>query len=131
MPLEKEMLAELQKLVQVMTPKTPPPPPPPPKGMWNEFKAFLGKGGVLSLAVGFIMGTYIGTVVTALVRDIIMPIPGAFTPKGQWQTANATIAVGNGMTFFYGDFIAVVINFLIVAFAVFIIVRYATRMGIK
>ncbi len=131
MPYEEELLAEMKKLVALMTPKAPPPPPPPPKGLWNEFKAFLGKGGVLALAVGFIMGTYIGTVVTALVRDIIMPIPGAFTPKGNWQSANVTLTIGNGMTFFYGDFIAVIINFLIVALAIFLIVRYATKMGIK
>ncbi|MEM0118299.1 MAG: MscL family protein [Conexivisphaerales archaeon] len=123
-----DVISELKKLNEALAK---PPSPPPPKGLWNEFKAFLGKGGVLALAVGFIMGTYIGKVVSALVFDIIMPIPGALTPGGNWQNATFTVAIGNGMKFAVGDFVANVVNFLIVAVVVFFIVRYATKLGIK
>lgn len=124
----EQIIQELKKLNEALAK---PPPAPPPKGLWNEFKAFLGKGGVLALAVGFIMGTYIGKVVSALVFDIIMPIPGALTPHGNWQNATFYLPIGNGMNFAVGDFVANVINFLIVAVVVFFIVRYANRMGIK
>lgn len=74
--LEQEILDELKKIRELMSPK---PPPPPPKGIWQEFVDFIGKAGVLGLAVGFIMGTYIGKVVSSLVSDIIMPIPGTLS----------------------------------------------------
>jgi len=77
------------------------------------------------------MGTYVGKVVSALVFDIIMPIPGALTPGGNWQSATFVLPVGNGMKFALGDFFANVINFLIVAAVVFLIVKYAGKMGIK
>ncbi len=123
-----QVIQELKKINESLAK---PPAPPPPKGLWNEFKAFLGKGGVLALAVGFIMGTYVGKVVSALVFDIIMPIPGALTPGGNWQNATIVLQIGNGMKFAVGDFVANVINFLIVAAVVFLIVRYAAKIGIK
>lgn len=128
--IQRQILSELKKISEAVA-KPPAPPSPPPKGIWNEFKSFLGKGGVLALAVGFILGTYIGKVVSALVFDIIMPVPGALTPKGNWQNASITLNIGNGMTFAVGDFIANMINFLIIAFVVFLIVRYASKIGIK
>jgi large conductance mechanosensitive channel len=79
MPFGKEILDELKKITELMTLKHA---PPPPKGLWAEFTNFIGKAGVLGLAVGFIMGTYIGKVVSALVSDIIMPVPGAFIGNG-------------------------------------------------
>ena len=88
---------------------------------------FIGKAGVLGLAVGFIMGTYVGRVVSALVQDIIMPIPGALTPGGEWQKMVFTIPVGSGINFAIGDFISVIIDFSIVAVVVFLIARYAEK----
>ena len=79
MTTDDEILEELRKIREAVTPK---PPAPPPKGVWAEFTEFIGKAGVLGLAIGFIMGTYVGKVVSALVQDIIMPIPGAFVPGG-------------------------------------------------
>ncbi len=114
-----------------MTPKPPPPPPPPPKGLIAEFKDFIGKTGVLGLAIGFIMGTYIGKVVSALVGDIIMPIPGAFIPGGDWRKAVVSLPVGNGMNFAVGDFVGVVIDFLIIAFVIFLVARYARKIGLR
>ena len=114
-----------------MTPKPPPPPPPPPKGLIAEFKDFIGKTGVLGLAIGFIMGTYIGKVVSALVGDIIMPIPGAFIPGGDWRKAVVSLPVGNGMNLAVGDFVGVVIDFLIIAFVIFLVARYARKIGLR
>jgi len=131
MGLEQEILEELRKIREAVTPKPAPPPPPPPKGLWAEFMDFIGKTGVLGLAVGFIMGLYIGKVVSALVSDIIMPIPGALTPGGDWRKAVITAPIANGMNFAVGDFVGVIIDFIIVAFVVFLIVKYARRMGMK
>ena len=101
------------------------------KGSGPEFIDFIGKAGVLGLAVGFIMGTYIGTVVSALVQDIIMPVPGALIPGGDWRKAMFSVPVGNGMNFAIGDFVGVIINFLIVACVVFLIAKYAKNIGLK
>ena len=128
MAADSQMLEELRKIREAVTPK---PAPPPPKGIWAEFKDFLGKAGVLGLAIGFIMGTYIGKVVSALVQDLIMPIPGALIPGGDWRKAVATIPVGNGMNFAIGDFVGVIIDFLIVAAVIFAIAKYAGKMGLK
>jgi len=128
MAVENQMLEELRKIREAVTPKLA---PPPPRGFWAEFKDFLGKAGVLGLAVGFIMGLYIGKVVSALVTDIIMPIPGAFIPGGDWRKAVVSIPVGSGMNFAVGDFVGVIVDFLIVAAVVFLIAKYARRMGLK
>ena len=128
--MDDEILEELKKIREALTPK-PAPPAPAPKGMVAEFKEFIGKAGVLGLAIGFIMGTVIGRVVSALVQDIIMPIPGAFLPGGDWKTAIVSIPVGNGMNFGVGDFVAVIIDFIIIVFVVFMIVKFAKRAGLK
>lgn len=128
MSVDDQILEELKKIREAVEPK---PAPPPPKGLWAEFLDFIGKGGVLGLAVGFIMGTYIGKVVSALVQDIIMPVPGALIPGGNWQKANVTLPVGAGMNFAVGDFVGVIIDFLIVAGVVFLIAKYAGKMGLK
>ena len=126
MAADNQMLEELRKIREALTPK---PAPSPPKGLWAEFKDFLGKAGVLGLAIGFIMGTYIGKVVSALVQDIIMPIPGALIPGGDWRKAVVSIPVGSGINFAVGDLVGVTVDFLIVAAVVFVIAKYAGKMG--
>jgi large conductance mechanosensitive channel len=128
MSLEREILDELRKIREAVTPK---PTPPPPKGLVAEFKAFMGKAGVLGLAIGFIMGLYINKVVSALVADIIMPVTGAFLPGGDWREATVTAPIGYGMNFAIGDFTGVIIDFLIVAAVVFVIAKYAGKIGLK
>jgi len=128
MSLDEQILEELKKIREAVEPK---PAPPPPKGLWAEFLDFIGKAGVLGLAVGFIMGTYIGTVVSALVQDIIMPVPGALIPGGDWRKAIFILPVGNGINFAVGDFVGVIINFLIVACVVFLIAKYSKKIGLK
>ena len=128
MSFDQQMLEELKKIREAVEPK---PPPPAPKGLWAEFMDFIGKAGVLGLAVGFIMGTYIGKVVSALVQDLIMPVPGALIPGGDWRKAVFTIPVGQGMNFAVGDFVGVIIDFVIVACVVFLIAKYGKKIGAK
>ncbi len=87
---------------------------------------FIGKAGVIGLAVGFIMGTYIGKVVSAFVQDIIMPVPGALIPGGDGR-AVVSLPIGQGMNFAVGDFVGVIVDFLIVAIVVFFIAKYTGR----
>ena len=128
MSFEEQILDELRKIRVAVEPK---PAPPPPKGLWAEFMDFIGKAGVLGLAVGFIMGTYIGKVVSALVQDIIMPVPGALIPGGDWRKAIFTLPIGEGMNFAVGDFVGVIVDFMIVACVVFLIAKYAKKIGLK
>jgi large conductance mechanosensitive channel len=83
--------------------------------MWTEFKAFLLKENVIALAIAVVIGAALGKVVTGVVDDFIMPIVGAVTPGGDWQTA--TWDVGS-MKFGIGNFVSVLINFIIIAFVV-------------
>jgi len=129
MTVESQILEELRKIREAVTPK--PAPPAPPRGLWAEFKDFIGKAGVIGLAVGFVMGTYIGKIVSALVQDIIMPVPGALIPGGDWRKAIISIPVGNGMNFAVGDFVGVIVDFLIVAAVIFMIAKYAGKIGLK
>ena len=131
MTLEQEMLDELRKIREAVTPKPAPPAPPLPKGFVAEFMDFIGKSGVLGLAIGFIMGLYINKVVSALVSDIIMPIPGALISGGDWRKAIVTIPIGNGMDFAVGDFVGVIIDFSIVVVVVFLMARYGRKIGVK
>ena len=79
MASEDAVLEELQKIRELLAK---PPDPPKPKGMANEFKAFLSEYKVLGLAVAFILGLYLGSVVKALVTDIILPIVSYALPPG-------------------------------------------------
>lgn len=130
MVLENDILEELKKIREAVTPKVIHS-APEPKGFIAEFKDFIGKAGVLGLAIGFIMGTVIGKVVTALVQDLIMPIPGAFTEGGDWRKAIVTIPIGNGMNFGIGDFVGVVIDFFIIAIVIFVIAKFGRKAGLK
>jgi large conductance mechanosensitive channel len=129
MALENEILEELKKIREAVTSKASP--TPEPKGLIAEFKEFIAKAGVLGLAIGFIMGTVIGRAVTALVQDLIMPIPSAFIEGGDWRKAIITIPVGNGMKFGIGDFIGVVIDFIIIAIVIFVIAKFGQKAGLK
>jgi large conductance mechanosensitive channel len=123
---DQEILEELRKIREAVTPK-PAPSAAKPNGLIAEFMDFIGKAGVIGLAIGFIMGTYIGNVVTALVQDIIMPVPGALIPGGDWRKAIVSLPIGAGMNFAVGDFVGVIINFLIVAVVIFFIAKYAGK----
>ena len=107
----------------------------------SEFKAFINKGNVLDLAVGVIIGAAFGKIVTALTEDFITPIlsiltggvnfnnmyvPISTVPAGTPETLAGMNAAGVPV-FAYGHFITEVINFLILAFVIFMIVRTANK----
>ena len=83
--------------------------------MWREFKAFLLKENVLSLAIAVVIGAALGRVVTALVDDFIMPIVGAVTPAGDWREWKLQ---GGPIAFGVGHLIGALIDFLIIGFVV-------------
>jgi large conductance mechanosensitive channel len=113
--------------------------------MLKEFKAFIAKGNVLDLAVAVIIGAAFATIATSLTEDIIMPVVGAifggldfssyFTllgpvPEGYHGSMAdyAALKAAGAPVLGWGQFITVVINFLILAFIIFMIVRSANRM---
>ena len=107
-------------------------------GMMSEFKEFAVKGNVIDLAVGVIIGGAFGKIVDSLVGDLIMPIVGKvlggldfsnyFIPlSGQTATVLAE-ARKTGAVFAYGSFITVAINFVILAFIIFMMVKQINRM---
>ena len=106
--------------------------------MWEEFKKFAMRGNVIDLAVGVIIGAAFGAIVTSLVSDIIMPIVGAitggldfsnyFTPLSKTvSAANLADAKKQGAVLAWGNFVTIVINFLIVAGVMFGLVNLIQR----
>jgi large conductance mechanosensitive channel len=106
--------------------------------MWQEFKDFAFKGNAFDLAVGVIMGGAFGKIVDSMVGDLIMPIVGFITGGVDFsqkfaQLAGApatTLAAAKeaGATFAYGNFLTILINFLILAFILFQLVKMSNRM---
>lgn len=103
-------------------------------GMLKEFREFAMKGNVVDLAVGVIIGAAFGGIVTSLVGDIIMPIIGAitggldfsnyFTGLSKAVTAtNLADAKKQGAVLAWGNFLTLTLNFLIIAFVLFIVIR--------
>ena len=90
------------------------------KNIIKEFKEFIARGNVIDLAVGVIVGSAFGKIVTSLVNDILMPIIGVIL--GGINFTSLTIKF-NDATIYYGNFIQNVIDFLIVAFCIFIFVK--------
>ncbi|MCW4019406.1 MAG: MscL family protein [Candidatus Bathyarchaeota archaeon] len=118
MDKDEEILEELKRIRTVLEVK-PPSPPQPPKGLWNEFKDFLSKYKVFGLAVAFIIGLYLGTLVQALVKDLLLSAIGLAIPG---ITDLSTYTTG---PFAVGDFLVALITFIIVAFLVFLAVKVA------
>lgn len=92
--------------------------------MIKEFKEFIKRGNVLDLAVGVIMGSAFGKIVSSVVEDLLMPIIGVLI--GGIDFKSLTIKVGN-VTIAYGNFLQNVIDFLIVAACIFIIVKMVNK----
>lgn len=89
--------------------------------MLNEFKKFALKGNVLDLAVGVIIGTAFGKIVSSLVDDLIMPLVGLLV--GGIDLTKLSFTIDNA-TVKYGSFIQTVVDFLIIAFSIFLFVRF-------
>jgi len=106
--------------------------------MLKEFRDFAMKGNVVDLAVGVIIGAAFGAIVTSLVGDIIMPVIGAITGgldfsnyyTGMSKAVTATNladAKKQGAVLAWGSFLTVTLNFLIVAFVLFIVIRFINQ----
>lgn len=106
--------------------------------MWNEFKAFISRGNVLDLAVGIIIGAAFGKIVSSFVADVLMPIVGLAMGKvdfsnlfvalnGEHYETLAEAKKAAAPTLNYGVFINSVIDFIILGFAVFLIVKMASK----
>jgi large conductance mechanosensitive channel len=102
--------------------------------MWNEFKTFIAKGNAIDLAVGVVIGAAFGKIVSSLVDDIIMPPIGLILGKVDFSqlfvsldgTSYDTLAAAQAAgapTLNYGNFITVAIQFVIVAWAIFMLVK--------
>ena len=107
--------------------------------MWQEFKSFAFKGNAFDLAVGIIIGVAFGKIVDGIVGLIIMPVIGAITGGLNFDNyflglssavtaSNLADAQKQGAVLGYGGFITIVINFLIVAFILFQLVKISNRM---
>lgn len=93
--------------------------------MLKEFKAFISRGNVIDMAVGVIIGAAFTAIVNSFVTNLINPFIGLFI--GKIDLSNLTWTVG-GATFKYGVFINAVINFLIIAFVVFLLVKMVNKL---
>jgi large conductance mechanosensitive channel len=89
--------------------------------MIGEFRGFLTKTNALALAVGVIIGAAVGNIVSALSADILMPIISLFLPGGSWREAKMPLNANSAIL--YGHFIGTIVDFLVVSFVVFLIVR--------
>ncbi len=112
--------------------------------MWKEFKEFAIKGNAVDLAVGVIIGASFGGIVTSLVKDVLMPPLGLATggldfsnkfivlkagADGATNFATpALAAVDKAVTLNYGNFVTVLINFIIVAFCIFLVVKAMNKL---
>jgi large conductance mechanosensitive channel len=110
--------------------------------MLEEFKKFAMRGNVVDLAIGVIIGAAFGAIVSSLVADIIMPIIGAVTGgldfsnyfyqlTGAKGAATLADAKKNGAVLAYGNFITIALNFLIIAWVLFMMVRGLNRLIAK
>ena len=110
--------------------------------MIREFKEFIARGNVVDLAVGVIIGAAFGAITKSLVDDIVMPIVGMLLGRVDFSSLFVVLSNGNSLTapkslaeakaagaatINYGAFINVVINFLLIAFAVFLLVKFVNR----
>lgn len=110
--------------------------------MFNEFKEFIAKGNVMDLAVGVIIGGAFGTIVTSLTGDVIMPVVGAIFGgldfSNYFVGLSADVSAGTleaareqGAVLAYGSFLTAVINFLILAWIIFLMVKAVNNMRRK
>ena len=127
MSTDQKILDELKRIREALE-KPAPPAPAPPKGLWNEFKDFLSKFKVVGLAIAFILGLYLGIVIQALVKDILLPLIGLALP-GMGDLATLSVAVGSQI-FGIGDFLVAVITFIIVALVIFLLVKVSKKWGL-
>lgn len=102
--------------------------------MIAEYRGFLTRTNALALAVGVIIGAAVANVVSALAADILMPVIGLFLPGGNWREAKVVLSRATDATgkitenaVLYGHFIGAVLDFLVISFVVFLMVRWLMK----
>lgn len=98
------------------------------KAFFEEFKKFIARGNVMDLAVGVMIGGAFNAITTSLINDVIMPLLGIFTGSISFAALSLTV---NGAIIAYGNFIQAVLNFLVMAFVVFCLVKGINRLHRK
>lgn len=96
--------------------------------MLKEFKEFAMRGNIMDLAVGVVIGGAFQQIVTSLVEDVIMPMISIFT--GKVDFSDMVFTYGNA-SIRYGNFITAIVNFLIIAFSIFLVVKYSNTLNKK
>jgi large conductance mechanosensitive channel len=103
--------------------------------MLQEFKKFILRGNVVELAIAVIIGTAFGRITTSLVNDVLMPILGIFVGGINFTDLKIVIKEAYGETaelaLYYGNFIQSIIDFLIIGFAIFVIIKLINSMHRK
>ena len=93
------------------------------RSFFKEFKQFIARGNVMDMAVGVIIGGAFSNIITSLIDDILNPILGTFTEDGGALASSLTIRLAGGGEIMLGSFLNTVLNFLIMAFVVFCLVK--------
>ena len=94
--------------------------------MFKEFKEFIARGNIMELAIGVVIGGAFQKIVTSLVEDIMMPFVSMFT--GKVDFSDMVVQIGSS-TIKYGNFITAIVNFLIIAFSIFLVVKYLNKLN--
>ena len=102
--------------------------------MLSEFRAFLIKANAIALAIGVVLGVAVGRVVAAVADDVLMPIIGLLLPGGNWRAARIVLSSSTDATgkvtenaILYGHLIGVLLDFVIVAFVVFLVMKWLIK----
>ena len=102
--------------------------------VWKDFRDFAFKGNVVELAVGVIIGAAFGKIISAMVGDVIMPLISLILPNGEWRKAAFTLrelppaGPEGDVRLMLGDLASVVVDFLIVGFVLYLLVRGISRL---
>ena len=95
-------------------------------GFAREFRDFVMRGNVVDLAVGVVIGAAFGKIVSAIVADLVMPLVSLVLPSGDWRTSGIVLRTAadpkDNVILKYGDFLGAILDFLVVALALFLIV---------
>jgi large conductance mechanosensitive channel len=99
----------------------------------GDFKKFALKGNVVDLAVGVVIGTAFGKIVSALVADVVMPVVSLLLPSGEWRSAGIVMRKAadpkDDAVLKYGDLLGQVLDFLVVAMVLFVVVTYIVKVA--
>lgn len=100
--------------------------------MFKEFKKFISRGNVVDLAIGIIIGGAFGQIVTSFVNDLLMPIISLLIGNSNFSELSIILKEGSEevapISIKYGNFIQVIINFLIISFSIFLMVKFINSM---